>query len=158
MLRLTGDGVAWPAPDLTNLEDLRSQLANRQTMVLIGASGLAMWLALPQNPFSLIVFVFLAGLLSLGLSVSTLMALRPADNKQPEHEAKPFLLCLSFLFIVQIIESLLHRLPKPLPEGLWIEAEEFLVERTNCVLVIRHKQKFALIAIGNTNKTGKLVN
>ncbi|MCL4295531.1 MAG: response regulator [Anaerolineae bacterium] len=78
MLRLTGDRVAWPAPDLTNLEDLRSQLTNRLAMLLIGASGLAMWLALPQNPFSLIVFIFLAGLLSLGLGVYTLVALRPA--------------------------------------------------------------------------------
>jgi signal transduction histidine kinase/CheY-like chemotaxis protein len=38
---------------------------------------MAMWLALPQNPFSLIAFIMLSGLLGLGLSVSLLMTQRP---------------------------------------------------------------------------------
>lgn len=37
------------------------------------------------------------------------------------------------------MERLLHRLAKPLPEPSWIESEEFLVENTNCVVVIRHR-------------------
>ena len=41
-----------------------------------------------------------------------------------------------FLFIVKIIERLLHRLPKPLPEPSWIQAKEFLVESLNHLLVI----------------------
>lgn len=45
---------------------------------------------------------------------------------------------LLFLFMLEIVECLLHRLPKLLPKPARIEAEEFLVEHRNCALVINH--------------------
>jgi hypothetical protein len=63
-------------------------------------------------------------------------------DEHPEHEAEPSPLCSSFPLIAEVVEGLLHGLPKLLPECLWIEGEEFLVERTNCFLVIRHMQRF----------------
>ena len=57
----------------------------------------------------------------------------------PEYEAEQPTICLPFPFIAQVVERLLHGLAKPLPEDSWIEAEEFLVESLNGVLVIRHR-------------------
>ncbi len=64
-------------------------------------------------------------------------------DEQPEHEAEPSWLCLLFPFIAEVIERLLHGLSKLLPEGSWIEAEEFLVESASCFLVIHHRQRFS---------------
>ena len=63
-------------------------------------------------------------------------------DEYPEHVAQQSALCLSFPLIAEIVEGLLHRLPKPLPEYSWIEGQEFLVEPTNCFLVIHHIQRF----------------
>jgi hypothetical protein len=52
-------------------------------------------------------------------------------DKYPEHKTGPFVLRLLFPFVAQVIERLLHRLPKSLSEASWIESEEFLVKTTN---------------------------
>lgn len=65
---------------------------------------------------------------------------------------------LSFPFIVEIMEGLLHRLAKSLLEPSRIETEKFLVERVNCPLSIRHVQNSSLIAVRDTYKTGPLVH
>jgi hypothetical protein len=52
-------------------------------------------------------------------------------SKRPQHEAEQSTLTLYFPFLVEIVERLLHRLAEPLPEPLWIKAEEFLVEVVN---------------------------
>ena len=57
----------------------------------------------------------------------------------PEYKDEQPTICLPFPFIVEIVECLLHRLAKLLLESAWIEAEEFLVKDTNCVLIIRHR-------------------
>jgi signal transduction histidine kinase/CheY-like chemotaxis protein len=62
---------------LANLADLRSQLVNHLACLLMGASGLAMWLALPRNPFPLVPFAVFAALLGLGVGVRLLVDQRP---------------------------------------------------------------------------------
>jgi len=41
---------------------------------------------------------------------------------------------LVFPFIAEVMERLLHGLPKPLPELSWIEIDESFVKRTNVCL------------------------
>jgi signal transduction histidine kinase/CheY-like chemotaxis protein len=58
------------AGDTANLTDLRGQLISRMALLLIGASGLMMWLALTQDPFPVIGFTILAIFLGLGLAIN----------------------------------------------------------------------------------------
>ena len=60
-------------------------------------------------------------------------------NEHPQNKAEPAWLCLSFL--VEIIERLLYRLAKMLPESSWVKVEEFLVEYSGSCLFI-HKNNF----------------
>jgi len=61
-----------------NLKDLRRQLASRLALLMIGASGLAMWFTLPRKPFPIVTFGLLAAPLGLGLGVRALTNTRPA--------------------------------------------------------------------------------
>lgn len=61
----------------TNLEALRRQLTHRLTLLLVGASGLAMWLTLPQQPFSMILFTLFALLCGMGLGLWRLSNAKP---------------------------------------------------------------------------------
>ena len=62
---------------LVNLDDLRNELTRRLTFLLIGASGLALWLTLPQKPFPMASFVMFAILLCLGLAAQAWAETRP---------------------------------------------------------------------------------
>ena len=73
-------------------------------------------------------------------------------DKYPENKSGPSVFRPRFPFIAQVIERLLHGLSKSLPEASWIESEEFRVKSTNIHLY------FFLIAVGDTHKTGPLVN
>ena len=53
-------------------------------------------------------------------------------DKYPENKTGPSIFRLLFPFSAQIVERLLHGLPKLLSKTLWVEAEEFLVESTKC--------------------------
>ena len=64
--------------NLANLEDLRGQLAGRLALLLVGASGSAMLLYLPQEHFSIIAFGLLTMPLALGLNVPALINKHPA--------------------------------------------------------------------------------
>ena len=64
-------------------------------------------------------------------------------DEYPKYGAEQCSVCLAFLFVVEIIERLLHRLSKLFLELSWIESEEFLVERANSLLVIHHIQRFS---------------
>ena len=48
-------------------------------------------------------------------------------DKYPENKSGPSGSRLA-PFSAQVVEGLLHRLPQSLPEAMWIESEEFLVE------------------------------
>jgi hypothetical protein len=50
-------------------------------------------------------------------------------DKYPENKSGPSGCYLPFF--VEIIECLLHRFSKPLPEASWIKSEEFLVKSMN---------------------------
>jgi signal transduction histidine kinase/CheY-like chemotaxis protein len=64
--------------NLVNLEDLRSQLTGRLAILLMGASGFAMWwLTLRQGPFLMVAFILFTLLFGLGLGVQTLVSLYP---------------------------------------------------------------------------------
>ena len=52
-------------------------------------------------------------------------------DKYPENKSGPSVFRLLFPFIAQVVECLLHGLPKPFPKTSWVEAEEFLVRITN---------------------------
>ncbi|MEW5958453.1 MAG: HAMP domain-containing sensor histidine kinase, partial [Chloroflexota bacterium] len=77
MLRTTGKPSLLELGHLANLQDLRSQLTNRLAMLLIVASGLAMWQGLPQGFFSITAFVLFSVLLGLGLGVQALISHHP---------------------------------------------------------------------------------
>jgi signal transduction histidine kinase/CheY-like chemotaxis protein len=64
-------------PDI-NLEELRSQLAGRLALLVIGTGGLLACLALPRQPFPSTVFSLLVVLLGLGISVQALVNAHPA--------------------------------------------------------------------------------
>jgi hypothetical protein len=49
--------------------------------------------------------------------------------KRPQYETEPSGLCLPFP--AEIVECLLHGLPKPLPKDSRIKSEEFLVKSMN---------------------------
>ena len=55
---------------------------------------------------------------------------------------------LLFLFPAEVMECLLHGLPKLLPERSWIEAEEFPIESRNHVSVKRHSCSSVSIKAG----------
>ena len=61
-------------------------------------------------------------------------------GEHPEHETEQCTLLL--LFLVKIMERLLHGLAKLLPKPLWIEVEKFLVERASCFWFI-HERSFS---------------
>lgn len=61
-----------------NRAELRRQLVHRMALSLIGASSLAMWMALPTRPFPIVAFSLWAVLLGLGLSVQILVDRHPA--------------------------------------------------------------------------------
>lgn len=65
-------------------------------------------------------------------------------DKYPENKSGPFVLRLLFPFIAQVVERLLHRLTKPLPESLWVESEEPPVKPTNYFLFIHGKELLSL--------------
>lgn len=62
---------------LVNLDDLRNELTGRLTFLLIGASGLALWLTLARKPFPLAAFLMFAILLGLGLAAQAWAETRP---------------------------------------------------------------------------------
>ena len=78
----------WQRPEpaevghLANLEDLRNQLAQRLATLLVGISGLMMWLSLPRNPFSIPAFVWFGLHLGLGVTVLALADTRPKPARQ----------------------------------------------------------------------------
>ena len=59
-------------------------------------------------------------------------------DERPEYKAEPA--CLDLSFLVEIIERLRHRIPKPLSEPAWIKGKEFLVESLDRIPLIRHTQ------------------
>jgi len=65
------------AGDIANLTDLRGQLVSRMALLLIGASGVMMWLSLTQDPFPLTGFTLLAIFLGLGLAIYMATNARP---------------------------------------------------------------------------------
>jgi len=65
------------AGDIANLTDLRGQLVSRMALLLIGGSGVMMWLSLTQDPFPLAGFTLLAIFLGLGLAINMATETRP---------------------------------------------------------------------------------
>ena len=57
-------------------------------------------------------------------------------DERPEYKAEPD--SLRLLFLVEIIERLLHGLAKPLSEHAWIKSDEFLIISMNYILVMCH--------------------
>lgn len=64
------DGVR---ENLANLEELRRKLASRLALMAVAVGAVAMWLALPRDPFPAMAFVFWVVLLGLGLTAHTLV-------------------------------------------------------------------------------------
>ena len=58
------------AGDVANLTDLRNQLVSRMAILLIGATGLLMWLSLTQDPFPVTGFTAFAIFMGLGLAIN----------------------------------------------------------------------------------------
>jgi signal transduction histidine kinase/CheY-like chemotaxis protein len=77
MIRSDWTSVSANRGSLENLADLRAHLVHQLALLLTGASSLALWLALPQNPFPALAFILLAMLLGLGLLVLALADRRP---------------------------------------------------------------------------------
>lgn len=61
-------------------------------------------------------------------------------DEDPKHKAE-YSAFRSSLLRAKVIERLRHRLSQLLPESSWIEDEQSLIEATNRVLFINHRQK-----------------
>ncbi len=77
MLRAIWARVFAYEDNVANREGLRRQLVHHMALALMGASSLAMWMALPTKPFPLAAFSLWAMLLGLGLGVQLLLDKHP---------------------------------------------------------------------------------
>lgn len=63
-------------------------------------------------------------------------------DERPKYKAEQFFFRLPFL-VTKVIERLLYRLCKLLPEGSWVEGQESPVELADGALFIHHKRRFS---------------